>query len=59
MRERATAQALLEQDCSINKMRDTLRIFGKQIEEVASKVNAVITQQHDTDGQSAKDMDVK
>lgn len=59
MRERETAQALLEKNGGIDKMQATLRTFGKQIEKVVGKVNAINTQRYDADDQSAKDMNMK
>lgn len=59
MRERETTRTLLDQEGNITNIQDTLKIFGRQIEEVIGKVNAVVTERYDSDNQSAKDMNIK
>lgn len=59
MRERETAQALLQQNGSINNINETLKIFGAQIEGVVGKVNEVAAQQYQHDDQSAREVHVK
>lgn len=59
VRERETAKTLLDQKENINNIQDTLKTFGKQIEEVVGKVNAVVAQRFDSDDQPAKDMNMK
>lgn len=59
MRERETAQALLQQNGSIINIQDTLKTFGAQFEEVVGKVDAVVAGQHQQDSQPTKDIETK
>lgn len=58
-REREQAQVLLQQNASINSIQDTLKTFGTQMAEMASKVDSVVAVQHQQDDQALKETSIK
>lgn len=59
VRERETAQALLQRNGNIGGVQETLISFGAQIEEVVGKVDTVVAGQYRQDDQSVKDTNTK
>ncbi|CAN8098451.1 unnamed protein product [Discula destructiva] len=59
LRERETAQKMLQQNGSISHIQETLKTFEVQMREVVDKVDTVVISQHRQDDQSANDTNSK